>query len=517
MRNDRKILLFIIILLCLGFVRSLTAQIRIPTREEVGPDVMPDTIAPIIAPFEMPQLQRPTFPDLRMSIVEQGARRGEFVRREIQAAIDAVAERGGGTVIIPEGDWKSGRIELKSNVCLHLEEGARLYFSGEVKDYLPVVFCRTAGVEVMSTGAMIYAYNQRNIAITGKGRLIGPTQQCELWNRSKNYGSFDQEIDYSLLPTERIYDGRDSSQVFLPTFIGPVACQNVLIEGVELSDCVFWNIVPTYCDSVIIRGTRVHSLTSLMGDGIDIESSDHVLIEYNFLETGDDNYTLKAGRGEDGLRVARPCQNIVLRHNLAAEGHGGVTIGSETAGMIRNVYACDNVFDGTRVGLRFKTRRPRGGGGENLYYERNRIAVQKEAISFDMLGSPVYVGNLSQRQFLESDRYTPMFRNVVIRDVVVERARTFLKVQGIPESPTSNLLIERVDAHCQNSFLLHDLNQCLIRQVNLQVENPEAQLLDARNLVFEQVEVETPGDRLHWQIEGGLVDKVFWNGEPIKP
>lgn len=516
MRNRRNLYICLLLTL-LGYAQILSAQIAVPTRNEVGPDVMPDTIAPIIAPFEMPQLQRPTFPDLRMSIVEQGARPGEFVRSEIQAAIDAVAERGGGTVIIPEGDWKTGRIELRSNVCLHLEEGARLYFSGEVKDYLPVVFCRTAGVEVMSTGAMIYAYNQRNIAITGKGRLIGPTQQCELWNRSKNYGSFDQEIDYSLPPSERIYDGRDSSQIFLPTFIGPVACQHVLIEGVELSDCVFWNIVPTYCDSVIIRGTSVHSLTSLMGDGIDVESSNHVLIEYNFMETGDDNYTLKAGRGEDGLRVARPCQNIVLRRNRAAEGHGGVTIGSESAGTIRNVYACDNVFDGTRVGLRFKTRRPRGGGGENLYYERNRISVQNEAISFDMLGSPSYVGNLSQRQFMEPDRFTPMFRDVMIRDVVVERARTFLKVQGIPESPANNLLIERADAHCQNSFLLHDLDQCLIRQVSLQVESPEACLLDARNLIFEQVVVEVPGDRLHWQIEGGLVDKVFWNGEPINP
>lgn len=490
MRHSHRSILrrFLFQLTC--FVQSLSAQIIVPTIDEVGPAVMPDSIAPIVAPFDMPQLQRPTFPNYSLSITQRGAHPGQMVRRQIQATIDAVARRGGGTVVIPAGKWYTGRLELKSNVCLHLEEGAELYFSGEVKDYLPVVFTRSAGVEVTSTGAMIYAYKQRNIGITGKGRLIGPGQQCQLWQRSVSYGSFDQEIDYDVPPTRRIYDGRDTTQVFLPTFIGPVECKNVLIEGVDLSNCVFWNIVPTYCDSVIIRGTKVHSVGHQMGDGMDIESSQNVLIEYNFLETGDDNFTLKAGRGIDGLRVNRPCQNLVIRRNQTAIGHGGVTCGSETAGMIRNVYVCDNVFEGTDVGLRFKTRRPRGGGGECLYYERNRIKAQHDAITFDMLGSSTYVGGLSKREAMEVNRFTPLFRNVQIRDIVVEGARNFLKVQGIPESPARHVVIENVEGQCQRPFVLYDLEDCQLRNIRLKVAEPAAEVIDVRGLGMENVVIE---------------------------
>ncbi len=494
---------------------SASSQSLIPTADEVGPAVMPDTIAPIHTPFDMPQLQRPVFPDLRLSITSMGARQGRFVREQIQAAIDAVALRGGGTVVIPRGDWHTGRIELRSNVCLHVEEGANVYFSGHIKDYLPVVFTRSAGIEAMSMGAMIYANGQRNIGLTGAGRLIGPGRDCELWHRNPGYGSFDSRVNYDLPPTQRIYDGHDSTSVYLPTFIGPVNCQNVLIEGVELSQCVFWNIVPTYCDSVIIRGTKVHSVGLPMGDGMDIESCRNVLIEYNFLETGDDNFTLKAGRGQDGLRVNRPSENIVIRRNLTAIGHGGVTCGSETAGMIRDVYVCDNVFEGTNVGLRFKTRRPRGGGGENLYYERNRIRAAKEAISFDMLGSAEYVGGLSARVPMEVDRFTPAYRNVEIRDLIVEDATWFLRVIGIPESPARNVTIEHVQAHSQRLMQLHDLNMLTLRDAHLSADSSVVDISQVRNLRIERVTFEVPGGEVQWQLSPGDNENLYLDGKSI--
>ncbi|MBO4754077.1 MAG: glycoside hydrolase family 28 protein [Bacteroidales bacterium] len=491
------------------------AQIHIPTADEVGPAVMPDTIAPIEAPFDMPQLQRPTFPDYRLPITKKGAKEGRFVRQQIQAAIDDVAARGGGTVVIPKGNWHTGRIELRSNVCLHIEEGANVYFSGDIKDYLPVVFTRSAGIEAMSMGAMIYANGQRNIGLTGTGRLIGPGRDCELWHRNPEYGSFDSRVNYDLPPTERIYDGHDSTCIYLPTFIGPINCSNVLIEGVELSECVFWNIVPTYCDSVIIRGTKVHSVGLPMGDGMDIESSRNVLIEYNFLETGDDNFTIKAGRGIDGLRVNRPSENLVIRRNLTAIGHGGVTCGSETAGMIRDVYVCDNVFAGTNVGFRFKTRRPRGGGGENLYYERNRIRAAKEAIGFDMLGAAMYVGGLSARVPMEVDRFTPTFRNVVIRDLIVEDGTWFLRVIGIPESPARNVTIERVKAHSQRLMQLHDLNMLTLCDAELSADSAVIDISQVRNLYLENVTFDLPEGEEKWQMEPGDNENIFIDGKSL--
>ena len=324
-------------------------------------------------------------------------------------------------------------------------------------------------------------------------------------------------MNYDLPPTERIYDGHDTTSVYLPTFIGPINCQNVLIEGVDLQACVFWNIVPTYCDSVTTRGTKVHSVGLPMGDGMDIESCRNVLIEYNFLETGDDNFTIKSGRGIDGLRVNRPCENIVIRRNRTAIGHGGVTCGSETAGMIRDVYVCDNVFAGTDVGLRFKTRRPRGGGGENLYYERNRITARKEAINFDMLGSAIYVGGQAARVPMEVDRFTPVYRNVEIRDLVVEDANIFLKVSGIPESPARNVLIERVEAKSNQVLKLHDLNTCKLRKAKLVGADAVMDLLDVSNLRLEEVTIEVPGAEVKWQIEGTRTENLYWEEAPLVP
>ena len=135
MNTKLKHILFLLAIFCCAH-EATRAQVQayIPTADEVGPAVMPDTIAPIAAPFEMPQLQRPTFADYQLPITKMGAKKGKFVRQQIQAAIDAVAEHGGGTVIIPKGDWYTGRIELKSNVCLHVDAEARVFFSGEVKD-----------------------------------------------------------------------------------------------------------------------------------------------------------------------------------------------------------------------------------------------------------------------------------------------------------------------------------------------------------------------------------------------
>ena len=170
-----------------------------------------------------------------------------------------------------------------------------------------------------------------------------------------------------------------------------------------------------------------------------------MLIEYCTLAAGDDCFTIKSGRGEDGLRVNKPSENIVVRYSLAKQGHGGVTTGSETAGMIRNLYVHDCVFDDTDTGIRFKTRRPRGGGGENLYYERIRMNLRGTAINVDMLGSSMYVGALAERDKLEVNKLTPLYRNISVKNIVVEKSSQFLKVNGLPKSPLSNLLIENAN------------------------------------------------------------------------
>lgn len=426
----------------------------IPTRHDVGPQAMPEEIAPIQAPFEMPQLQRPGFAEKRVTV--KLSRKG-MNTKVIQKAIDKLAAKGGGTVVIPVGEWQTGRIELKSGINLHLAEGAVLKFSGAIKDYLPVVFTRDEGIEIYSLGAFIYAHKAENIAVTGKGRIVGPSVDCEIYQNNKAKALNIEIIckNGEMPLEERVFDGvQNSGEVFLPKTIAPIDCKNVLIEGVTLDQGLYWNVVPQYCENVIIRGVTVTSFGHGRTDGVDVESSKNVLVEYCSLDCQDDTYTMKSGRGVDGVRVNRPTENVVVRYCLALRGAGGIVCGTEVAGGIKNVYCHDCVFDGTDQAFRFKTLRPRGGGVEGITVKRVRANVTGPAFYCDMLGSLKWGGNLARRYAKEGKTtatpaekvalltpYTPDFRSIRISNVLIENCSSFISAVGLPERPLRDVLI----------------------------------------------------------------------------
>ncbi|GGF32004.1 glycoside hydrolase family 28 protein [Echinicola rosea] len=489
------------------------------TKDQVGAANMPDKIAPVEAPFAMPEFKKPVFPAFTINIHERGAEEGELATSIIQGAIDEASAQGGGKVVVPAGKWKTGRISLKSNVNFHLEEGAELYFSGQLEDFRPAVFTRHEGVEVMSLGACIYAYQQENIAVTGNGTLYGP-EEGPVKEQMMTEDVTEKFVPINKPVEERVYEGYDGESIFLPMFISPTDCKNVYIEGVTLERTAFWNIVPVYCDGVIIRGVTVNSVGIPRGDGIDIESSRNVLIEYSTLNNGDDCFTMKAGRGKDGIRVNKPTENVVVRYCLAKEGHGGITIGSETAGKINNLYIHDCVFDNTGVGIRFKTRRPRGGGGQNLYYERLRMNLRQTAFRWDMLGQELYVGDLAKRKPLRAvNELTPKFKDITIKDILVETASTFVNINGIPESPLENLHMENVVVKDSKRFFnADDAKNLTFKHVEVTSQDSLMKFLDTRDVLFEDAVFHVPGNEIYTQIKGDLTDSIrFVDTQPEKP
>ena len=179
------IFLSLILLLSSACRETVHWQAAVPEKGEVGAHALPDTIAPVSAPFDFPDMEKSVFPDFAVSIADYGVVSGEKVTEAINRAIRDVHERGGGMVIVPSGIWLTGRIVLLSDVNLHLSEGAELHFSGVVADYQPAVFTRQEGVEVYSLGALVYADGQENIALTGKGKLVGPARDCEIQKRHR--------------------------------------------------------------------------------------------------------------------------------------------------------------------------------------------------------------------------------------------------------------------------------------------------------------------------------------------
>ncbi len=461
----------------------------------VGAAALSKTIQAIKAPFSVKTFSPKNF-DNHLNIKNFDAKENILSTQNIQQCIDKASEEGGGIVVIPKGHWKSGRLILKSNVNLHLEEGAILKFSGELKDYQPAVFTRIEGIEVMSLGACIYANDAHDISITGKGKLIGPAK-----GEVRHY-LYDTTVIEKVVPLnkpvkKRKYSGLNGEGYFLPMFISPINCTNVLIEGISLENTAFWNIVPTYCDNVIIRGVNVHSIGIERGDGIDIESSKNVLIEYCTLSCGDDCFTLKAGRGIDGIRVNKPTENVVIRYCLAKEGHGGITCGSETAGMIKNVYVHDCLLENTGVGLRFKTRRPRGGGGKNLTYERIKMNLRYTALKWDMLGSPGSVGALANRfPTLEVNELTPTFSNIKFTDLEITNCSRLIGLIGIPESPVSNININNMKAKCNKLIECYDVTELTIENSLLKSNNDTILLSNTKDCTLKDNLFKSPGSNI---------------------
>lgn len=499
--------IFVWVVICGAGMSGALANrnVTILETDEVGAQLLPDTIAPPEGvPFFFPTLRRPEFPDLQIDIRELGARPDRPITALVNSLIGEVSRRGGGTVVIPRGRWQSGRIELKSRVNLHIAEGAELHFSGNVADYQPTVFTRVEGIELMGSGAFIYALGQEDIAVTGRGIIFGPAPDAEVRTAPSNAKVIEQEIDYRIPVAARGGDGLCGRTFYRPKAISPVDCRRVLIEGVTIRQGVTWNIVPIYCDSVIIRGVEVYSVGILTGDGIDVESSRNVLIEYCTLSNGDDCFTMKAGRSEDGIRVNRPTENILIRHCLALSGHGGITCGSETAGHIRNVYVHDCVFQGNDRAVRFKTRRNRGGGIDGFFCERIRMNDVKEAFTWDLLGQSRYVGELAERvPARKMTPLTPVVRNIHIRDFVVASAERLMTGHCIPEAPLSDVSIENGRIHCREFVRASDdVDGLTFRNLDVAADDERIRFLDARRVTFDRIRFFTPSDSLTLIIEG---------------
>jgi polygalacturonase len=266
----------------------------------------------------------------------------------IREAIAACAAAGGGRVVVPAGTFLTGAIHLKSRVNLHLSAGATLRFSRDPRHYLPLVFTRWEGVELMNYSAFIYAFEQENIAITGPGILDGNASDTHWWpwkgrdpkapeapNQLAARAKLIEMAANGVPVPERVFG---EGSYLRPNFVQPYRCKNVLIEGVTLINSPMWELHPVLCTNVTVRNVTINS-HGPNNDGCDPESCRDVLIEDCTFDTGDDCIAIKAGRDADGRRVNTPSENIIVRGCTMKDGHGGVVIGSEVSGGVRNVFA----------------------------------------------------------------------------------------------------------------------------------------------------------------------------------
>jgi polygalacturonase len=325
----------------------------------------PPTPADLAADLIVASVRRPWFPPRNFDITRFGAV-GDGTTMNTAAFASAIAacnRAGGGHVIVPPGSFLTGAIHLLSNVDLHVESGATILFSQDPSDFLPVVFTRWQGIELMNYSPFIYSYGQRNIAVTGQGTLNGQADDNHWWNwknlETSDFDTLETMADDNVPVSQRVFgDGH-----FLPPqMVQPFLTDGVLLEGVTVINSPFWHLNPNLCNDVTIDGLTISS-TGPNTDGCDPESCNRVLVQNVTYDTGDDCMAIKSGRDADGRRVNVPCTNLVIQNCNFANGHGGITVGSEMTGGVKNVYARDLTMNSANLqaGHRIKTNTLRGG------------------------------------------------------------------------------------------------------------------------------------------------------------
>jgi len=416
-----------------GFTRGLDAQVR-ALRPTADPGwEMADAI---VARIKAPVFPSRVFPITAYGAVGDGEKDCTTAIRE---AITACQAAGGGRVVVPKGRFLTGAIHLRSGVNLHVADGAVLAFSRDPRQFLPVVFTRWEGVELMNYSPLIYAFEATNVAITGTGTLDGQASDEFWWPwkgaagpaKGPNQNAARKrliEMQAQGVPVaERVFgDG----SCLRPNFVQPYRCKNVLIEGVTIVNSPMWELHPVLCTNVTVRNVRI-ATHGPNNDGCDPESCKDVLIEGCTFDTGDDCIALKSGRNDDGRRVNVPVENVVVRDCTMADGHGGVVIGSEISGGARNIFAERCRMDSPQLdrALRMKTNSVRGGVIEHVYMRDVTVGQVAEAV--------VTINYFYEEG--DAGKFPPIVRDVEVRRVTSKKSLHALLLRGYAHDPIQDV------------------------------------------------------------------------------
>ncbi|MDR2475236.1 MAG: glycoside hydrolase family 28 protein [Bacteroidales bacterium] len=419
------------------------------------------------APFDMPDICVPDFPDSDFNINDFGAKQGGECNntQAINAAIEACSRAGGGRVVVPAGEWLTAAVHLKSNVNLHLQTNAVLTFTDTPADYLPAVMTSWEGMECYNYSPLVYAFACENVAITGEGMLQPRMNLWKSW-----FGRPQTHLDaLKQLYTQASNDvpvierqmavGENNLR---PHLIHFNRCKNVLLDGFKIRESPFWTIHIYMCENGVARNldVRAHGHNN---DGIDLEMSRNFLVEDCIFDQGDDAVVIKSGRNRDAWRLNTPCENIVVRRCYIVKGHTLLGVGSEISGGVRNVYMHDCTLADSTYRLFFiKTNHRRGGFVEHVYLENIRARKMQRVFEID-------TDVLYQWKDIVPTYETRITRisDIHINNVVCESADAVYEIKGDERLPVKNVEIKNITVGRINKFFKKTSNVENITEENI--------------------------------------------------
>lgn len=508
-------------------------------------------------PFAMEKVIQPVIPARNYSILDFGGV-GDGITLNTQAfaqAIDSLEKAGGGRLTVPAGVWYTGPIVLKSNIELHLADRALLLFSADKDDY-PLVKTVFEGLETRRCQSPLSAWQAKNIAITGNGTIDGsgaawrPVKKSKLtdsqWKNLLASGGVVNEKGNMWYPSAGSAKGHALSDMNVPRqltdeaewaeirdFLRPVMislreCEQILLEGVTFQNSPSWNIHPFMCKHLTVRGVTVRNpWYSQNGDGIDIESCQNVLLVNSTFDVGDDGICIKSGKDEEGRRRAAPTSEVLVDNCIVFHAHGGFVVGSEMSGGVRNIRVTNCQFLGTDVGLRFKSKRGRGGVVENIYISNIHMAdILTEPLLFDLYyNGKSAVESLNDGDLLNGGEKqipvteeTPVFRNIFIDNLQCRRARRAMFFNGLPEMNIARIEVKNAAIAAEQGAEISESDGVKLENLKLVVkEGPALILKNTRNVKIENWEgITSSGDPLI-AVEGKNTQAIQFLSSGVTP
>lgn len=447
------------------------------------------------------KVELPKFKNQQYNIIDFGAKSIlKWNNKEaIQKAIDTCSQNGGGQVIIPNGYFLSGPIELKSNVNLHLEDNAFLQFTKSKEEY-PLHWTDYEGQRRIRAISPITATHQCNIAITGHGVIDG---NGALWRGIKRFKLTEKEFQRCLkkspyfqetkeggiwYPTQTVYEGVQAGEpdyedpnalelaskyydLYRPVLLSLKNCDRILIEDITIQNSPAWNIHPWFCTNFTLKNAKVRNKFSAQnGDGLDLESCKNCEIVGTVFEVGDDGICIKSGKNQEARQIEGPCENVWIHDCKVFDAHGGFVIGSEMSRGVRNLIVENCTFIGTDIGIRFKSAMGRGGVVEDITIRNvNMAGIIEEAFIFTM-------GYVLRN--LETDKTDemvstlkediPEFKNIYMENIYCESAKVGIKIEGLESQPIHHLYFKNIEIQAEEAIHLHYAEEIFMDNVSIQ-------------------------------------------------
>ena len=457
-----------------------------------------------------------TFPTNTVNLKDCGAvGDGKTLDTEaFEKALGILDQQGGGKLVVPSGFWLTGPIHLRSNVDLHLETGALVKFSGDAALY-PLVVSETRGEKMVVSTSPLSGRDLENVAITGSGILDGsgdawrPVKKSKLneseWQKLMASGGVLSDDKKTWWPDRSALEGgkavselRSKGSLDLqayepyhrflrPRMLHLTGCRKVLLQGVTFRNPPNWTMNPSFCEDVSILGVHViNSPAAQNSDALDLESCRRAIVKDCAFDTGDDGICIKSGKDEEGRRLGMPTEDVLVEGCTVYHAHGGFVIGSEMSGGVRNILVRNCSFVGTDIGLRFKSKRGRGGVVENIQIEGIRMEdITEAAIDFNMYyggKDPSEKDDRSQEsKAAPSTESAPTFQDIRSNDLFCRGAGEAIVIQGLPENPIRDITLNNVSITSDKGVTVR--NAAKIVFDNVGVEHQSGPLLTSDKVI----------------------------------